>query len=26
MIEKKDALPEADEWAKVTDKMEKLER
>src|SRR6476620_2294933 len=26
IIEKKDALPEADEWAKVTDKLEQLER
>ena len=26
IIEKKDALPEADEWAKVTGKLEQLER
>lgn len=26
IIEKKDALPDADEWASVTDKLDKLER
>jgi ferredoxin len=26
IIEKKDALPDADDWAKVTEKLEKLER
>ena len=26
IIEKKDALPDADDWAKVTEKLDKLER
>jgi ferredoxin len=26
IIEKKDAPPDADDWAKVTEKLEKLER
>jgi ferredoxin len=26
IIEKKDAPPDADDWAKVTDKLDKLER
>jgi ferredoxin len=26
IIERKDALPDADDWAKVSDKLDKLER